>query len=526
MGKKKMEDPFENFHAARVMNPELFEKESFRTKAVGTSGVSIIVGRLKGKTTTTTQAYRFPKEKFTVAQAKAWLRENKVKSMLFEPAKKNSDEDNEMEDIYDIEEDIKNNSTFFLDAFDETKLLLTEKTTKTPEGFLKTQAIVTNTGIFNYITQDGTISRQLRTPEEVFNPDSLNSLKNIPITMGHPKELVNADNMKELQKKGTIIGFTGSNVRRNGHAASVDLTITDKKAIDSIESGDLRALSCGYLANTDFSEQGFAFGNNRFNAQQKDIHYNHVALVGRGRAGDLAQIRIDNDDLYKIADNIAIQYIENDIKEDKNMSSENKNTAANDNIITTTLKIDGVDRVLDIDKDVAKHINTLVDENKALQTKLSDAEGKRDAFKDEVDKLKKESGENKLDEAEIQKRVMERTELVKIADQLKVEYKSDTLNKDLKVAIIKKKSEKADITGKDDAYIDAYFDSVKDMIVNDTEGENEKENKKKVFGKNQDSEKKVLTKDEMYEQYKKKIVQDSQNYQGGATIVDGKVIIK
>jgi hypothetical protein len=78
--------PFPNFHAARVKSPDLFEKESFRTKNIK-SGIDIIIGRLKGQTTTTTQAYRFNKDKFTSQEAKDWLKENEIKFISFEKAK-------------------------------------------------------------------------------------------------------------------------------------------------------------------------------------------------------------------------------------------------------------------------------------------------------------------------------------------------------------------------------------------------------------------------------------------------------
>jgi len=44
------------------------------------------MGWLKGQTTMTVQAYRFPKDKFTPAQARAWLSDNDVTDYTFEPA--------------------------------------------------------------------------------------------------------------------------------------------------------------------------------------------------------------------------------------------------------------------------------------------------------------------------------------------------------------------------------------------------------------------------------------------------------
>lgn len=77
--------PYPNQHAARVRDPGDFVEGSIRTATLS-PGVTLLSGHLKGETTMTKQAYRFDKAKFTVAQAKTWLEECKVKVILFEPA--------------------------------------------------------------------------------------------------------------------------------------------------------------------------------------------------------------------------------------------------------------------------------------------------------------------------------------------------------------------------------------------------------------------------------------------------------
>lgn len=77
--------PYPNEHSARVKSPGLFKPESFRRKEL--DGVSAVMGRLKGQTTMTVQAYRFPVDKYTPAQAKKWLKDNDIEDYTFEPAK-------------------------------------------------------------------------------------------------------------------------------------------------------------------------------------------------------------------------------------------------------------------------------------------------------------------------------------------------------------------------------------------------------------------------------------------------------
>ena len=58
--------PFQNEHSARLRAPGAFQADSFRRKSA-TTGISLILGRLKGETTMTTQAVRFDKSRYTQA---------------------------------------------------------------------------------------------------------------------------------------------------------------------------------------------------------------------------------------------------------------------------------------------------------------------------------------------------------------------------------------------------------------------------------------------------------------------------
>jgi ATP-dependent protease ClpP protease subunit len=80
------EMPFPNEHACRVRVPGDFQQRSFRriTRKADGKDLDIIIGRLKGKTTTTTQAFRYPKDQWTTAEARRHCARNK--GILFEPA--------------------------------------------------------------------------------------------------------------------------------------------------------------------------------------------------------------------------------------------------------------------------------------------------------------------------------------------------------------------------------------------------------------------------------------------------------
>jgi len=77
--------PYPNEHAARILHPNAFVPDSFASWALS-GGVRIILGRLKGESNTTVQAYRFPVRVFTEEQAKEWLTEHDIEYIAFEPA--------------------------------------------------------------------------------------------------------------------------------------------------------------------------------------------------------------------------------------------------------------------------------------------------------------------------------------------------------------------------------------------------------------------------------------------------------
>jgi len=68
-------DVTENSIRIRQRMPGDFEKDSFRTINI-TDGVQAVIGRLKGEDTTTVQTYIFDREKFTLEQAKEWVKEH------------------------------------------------------------------------------------------------------------------------------------------------------------------------------------------------------------------------------------------------------------------------------------------------------------------------------------------------------------------------------------------------------------------------------------------------------------------
>ena len=74
-----IEDTGQNIRA-RVRMPSEFESGSFRTIDIDTTkGIKAVIGKLKGKDTTTAQSYIFSKDKgWTIPKVETWLKENNL----------------------------------------------------------------------------------------------------------------------------------------------------------------------------------------------------------------------------------------------------------------------------------------------------------------------------------------------------------------------------------------------------------------------------------------------------------------
>ena len=159
---------------------------------------------------------------------------------------------------------------------------------KTPEGFLRVDARLTRTGVFEYSDGDRSWG-ELRTEEEVFSEDSIRSFDLAVVTDDHPEAFVSAETVRDVQ-----VGHVGTDVRRDGDHLVASLVITDSETIRAIEGGK-RELSCGYTARV-IQDSGVTDDGTSFHARQTTIRGNHVAIVDRGRAGPSCRIVLERGD--------------------------------------------------------------------------------------------------------------------------------------------------------------------------------------------------------------------------------------
>lgn len=161
-----------------------------------------------------------------------------------------------------------------------------DKTYYTEEGYLVDHPIVTTCGIFEYKNDDGSIRRELRLPEHVFDEKSLESYKGKPIIITHDAGEVDKENVRREQ-----IGTIMSKGYRDGNNVRCEIIIHDTNALKRC---GLKELSLGYSLDTE--ETPGVWEGEKYDCIQRNIEINHLALVGDARAGEKARLNIDGKD--------------------------------------------------------------------------------------------------------------------------------------------------------------------------------------------------------------------------------------
>ena len=156
------------------------------------------------------------------------------------------------------------------------------------DGSVTAMARAVRAGVQDYTgaelgLMDRDVVKVYRPAEEVFSDDSLQSFSHATVTINHPTELVDADNWKEL-----AVGEVGEGVLRDGEWAALPLILKDAAAIASMDSGKVE-LSAGYTAEIEFVD-GVTPDGEKYDAIQRNIRINHLAIVDNARAGSKARI--------------------------------------------------------------------------------------------------------------------------------------------------------------------------------------------------------------------------------------------
>lgn len=289
---------------------------------------------------------------------------------------------------------------------------------KRDNGHLLVPATLARTGVQTYRNPDGSLRRELRLPEEVFNEDAMASLELVPVTLEHPPEMLNAENTAKYAK-----GSVGENVQRDGRYVRGRIAVTDSAAIEAVEKGEAAELSVGYRCVLE--HRPGVYEGQAYDYVQRNIRANHVSLTRRARGGSDIRIHMD------AAESVA--------PED----------------ITLKIKINGVE--FEVGDDLAAAINA---ERKDAKDTADKATARADSLKDELDKAK---AEPRLDSAKVAESVKARRALERKAESVGTPAdKFDSMSdREVMIAAVEHvyPARKGKLADASDAYVHARFDA-------------------------------------------------------------------
>lgn len=359
--------------------------------------------------------------------------------------------------------------------FDNIQLVLGKNVQETPQGFLKIPAYTARTGIQKYRMDDGRVVKEYRSESEVFSKTSMDSLATAAVTNGHPAEMVNPDNAKEL-----MVGFPMGGVEKHEDGfekfLGTDIVVTHRSAIDAIKAGKAQ-LSNGY--NVDLEFTAGEYNGEKYDAIQKNIINNHIAIVWRARGGEKVRLRLDSNDGILI-------------------NEENKDSYTKEN---ATMKLKIGDKEFEVSDEAGKAIKAEMSKLKSgkedNEKEMNEMKEKADNAETEVEVLKSQKSKliAKVDslESDLEKKgkaevpaekldsmVKERINVMEAGKKMltkeEIEKLDSMSNEEIKKAVIKADSPKVDEEKlKDEAYINARYDHI-------VENFNEAETKKKKIG--------------------------------------------
>ena len=158
-------------------------------------------------------------------------------------------------------------------------------------GFIEVKGNpISKVGVFDYsgaqlgLTGDEAykVFKVYRPEEELSNKDAIDSFKLVPFIDDHAMLGAEDDGLTPAERKG-IQGVIGEDVYFDAPYLRGNLKIYSESAKGLISSGDKVELSPGYRCRYEFTSG--VFDGQHYDAIQRDLRGNHLALVDEGRTG-------------------------------------------------------------------------------------------------------------------------------------------------------------------------------------------------------------------------------------------------
>ena len=351
----------------------------------------------------------------------------------------------------------------------------------TSEGFFIDTPKVTRVGIFEYKNPDGSIRKELRLPEHVFDPESLATYEGKPVIITHAAGRVDKNNVDD-----EIVGTILSKGYEDGDSVRAKVVI---HSIDSVKHSGLRELSLGYDLILD--ETPGTWNGKPYDAVQTKITVNHLALVHDARAGEQARLNLDEGIFVPCGTNIQchtdqkpkgemqMENSKNDLEKTTDdtsiiKSNTDSNTSPEDKIKAIKEKYDArrkdttpppdADKYPEIVKQQDSDIGELLELVEAIQAKYDfDSTVKEDSeeeTKDGVNTMKADS----MSASDIDAIVSERLALARLGDRLNLDGLETMKPLDAKKAVVNAVNPNMRLDGKGDMYVQVAFDQAVETL--------------------------------------------------------------
>lgn len=337
------------------------------------------------------------------------------------------------------------------------------------DGFMRDSPIVARTGVYEYRNPDGTIRREYRPADEVFASDALNSFRGKPITVLHPKK----GKITAANAFGTAIG----SILSDGYPKDEKYVACDIVIFAPDKIGKHRELSLGYRCDCE-ETPGVSPDGQAYDAIQRNIRINHLAVVPVARAGMKARLNCDGDEIIESEgtqnmSKFKIDGVEHEVPEavaNYITALQSRADAAETSLTATKETLAGVTASK---TELQSKLDAMTSERDGVQGKLDAMTAERDSLKSKVNAAEadKKAAVDKAVE-DTKKEVKERAELEADAKKAKCDKTDGMDNKALKIAIIKAvRGDSLNFDGKSDDYVNAYYDSIRGDLDSNAAGD-------------------------------------------------------
>ena len=306
-------------------------------------------------------------------------------------------------------------------------------------GYLRVEGIAARTGVLTYLLPNGTVRRELVTPECLFAEDSVSSLIGAPVTIDHPG-ILNADTATQYQRCSV------PSASADGDKLKVSVVVTANDAIEQVNLGK-HQLSPGYRAELDYTPG--EYNGQQYDAVQTKRVYNHLAVVQNARGGTECRLHLDSLAAEGVICAVETQPTTDEVK---TMPSVKLHSGATVEVAdaSTASAIQAEINQLGQRADAA---DDMVD-----KAKYDELQGKYDALKEKMDKMEaeaKEREDSRMDADEIGAYI----ETIEAAKKLKADIQFKQDGKYMDATAVMAAALGIDASGKSAEYIKGRFDS-------------------------------------------------------------------